>query len=193
MNWLIIVFIGLASNIDNFAVGLNYGIRGKRISTAANVLIAAIGFFMSFVALLAGQTLGTALPDAFTTLCGGLIIIAIGVWSLADSLRSHPAAPVPDADTVDRDANNIIAFNEAFVLGIALSVNAAGTSFGAGVSRLSPLDVASLVAIFSFVTIACGQLCGLCGIGSRFGKASEYAAALLLIAIGCLSIFFPEL
>ncbi|MFX3618933.1 MAG: manganese efflux pump [Sporolactobacillus sp.] len=188
MSWLMILFIGLASSIDNFAVGLTYAIKGKKITWTANMLIAGIALVISYAALLIGQWLGLTLSPSLTDIFGGLIILLIGVWSLIDALRHRSSAPIPEADTVDKDKNNIIVFNEVFILGIALSINALGTSFGAGMSHLQPIGVALFVSIFSFVSVAGGQWLGFSGLQSNLGKVSEFIASFLLIAIGLYSI-----
>lgn len=188
MHWLMILFIGIASSIDNFAVGLSYGTKGKKITYTANLFIAFIAFIIAYAALIAGKSLGMALPKTLPEILGGAIILLIGLWSLGDTLKNRSTAAMPEAEDIDRNQDNLIETGEVFFLGIALSLNAMGTAFGAGMGGLPPLLVAEFVSILSFVSVGCGQWLGLKGMRSNMGKASEYLAACLMIAIGIYSI-----
>ncbi|MGV4967043.1 sporulation membrane protein YtaF, partial [Priestia aryabhattai] len=42
MEWLFILGFALSSSIDNFGVGISYGVRKVRIRWLSNLLIAAI-------------------------------------------------------------------------------------------------------------------------------------------------------
>lgn len=190
MHWSMILLIGLASNIDNFAVGLTYGLQEKKITETANAFIAAVGLITSFLMILVGKFLGYSIPEPIAGFCGGAIILLIGLWTFVETYRhrKQSSKTIPEASKIDKDQNNIIAFNEVFWLSFALSLNAMGTSFGAGVGRMDPIMVSLSVSIFSFISIGAGQLLGLKGLHSRLGKISEYAASLMLIGIGIYEI-----
>lgn len=184
--WIIIIFIGLASSLDNFAVGLSYGTQGKRITRSANAWIALAAIFISLVALIAGRLIGFTIPASLTGLCGGLVILLIGIWSLIESFkhRHQSSKTIPEAERVDRDHNNLITSREVVWLSFALSFNALGTAFGAGVGGMDPLSVSLFIGLLSYLSIASGQWMGLKSIRTRLGSVSEVAASILLIAIG---------
>lgn len=195
MHWLIILLIGCASSIDNFAVGLTYGTHGKQITRAANIFIALIALVVSYIALMTGRLIGYSIPQAFTGLCGGALILLIGIWTLFETLRNRKQASktIPDADTVDKDHNNLITFREVLWLSFALSFNAMGAAFGAGVSGMEPVWVAVFVSLLSYVSIAAGQWLGLKSLRTPLGHISEFTASLLLIAIGIYTILSSSL
>ncbi|BBN98342.1 manganese efflux pump MntP family protein [Sporolactobacillus terrae] len=191
MHWMMILLIGIAASIDNFAVGLTYGIKGKKITFSANLFMAAVALTASLITLFAGAALGFVFPEFMANLISGLIILGIGVWSLISGIRqkAKPSRTIPQAEQIDRDQNNLISFNETIWLSFALSFNAMGTAFGAGIGGLSPAAVALSVAVLSFLSIEAGQRFGLKKLRTRIGALSEYAASILLICIGIYTIF----
>lgn len=188
MYWIIMLAIGVASSIDNFAIGLSYGTKGKKITAVANLFIALIAFVVSFLALIAGHWVSSILPNALPDIIGGLIILLIGVWSLADTLKRRQPIAMPEAEDVDWDQDNLIEAGEVFFLSIALSFNAIGTAFGAGMGGLSPWAVGGFIGAFSFLSIGAGQWLGLGSRRSVLGKSTEYLSAFLMIAIGLYTI-----
>ncbi|MCI1857285.1 MAG: manganese efflux pump [Sporolactobacillus sp.] len=189
MQWPMIVLIALASSVDNLAVGLSYAVRGKQFTSGANLIIAGIGFVASLIALTAGRLIGGFMPPHMAGHFGGALILLIGIWSLGETYRHrrHTSKTFPEADTVDKDRNNLITPGEIIWLGCALAFNAVGTSLGAGIGGRSPLPVAILIGGLSYLSIAAGQRIGLNSPRSG-GTWSEIAAALLLIAVGLWSI-----
>jgi putative sporulation protein YtaF len=190
MHWFMIFLIGIAASIDNFAVGMSYGINGKKITWLANLFMAVVALATSLVTIIAGSFLGFTIPQFFANLMSGAIILGIGLWSFFDAFRhrSSPSKTIPQADQIDRDQNNLISYNETFWLSFALSFNAMGTAFGAGIGGLNPVGVALTVGVLSFFSIEAGQKLGLKKLKSRMGTLSEYIASLLLICIGVYTI-----
>lgn len=191
MYWLTILLIGMAASIDNFGVGFTFGIQGKNISFMANLFMTVIALCLSYASLIIGSFLGHFIPASFSNSMGGLLILIIGIWTLFNSVfkNNKQSKTMSDPNYVDKDHNNVIAFNEAFLLGLALSLNAAGIAFGAGVTGLSPVFVPLSVAVFSFLTIDIGQRMGLKLFKTRLNHFFSCLSALLLILIGIYEIF----
>ncbi|MCL1631156.1 manganese efflux pump [Sporolactobacillus sp. CPB3-1] len=191
MHWLMILLIGIAASIDNFAVGMSFGIKGKKITWQANLFMAAVALAASLIMLIAGSVVGFKISDFYANLTSGSMILGIGIWSLFSAIKNRNtlSKTFPQAEQIDRDQNNLISFNETFWLSFALSFNAMGTAFGAGLGRLNPIGVAFTVSFLSFFSIDAGQRVGLTKIRSRIGALSEYIASLLLICIGIYTLF----
>lgn len=186
MHWIVVISIGMASSLDNLAVGLSYGVQGKRITRAANAWIALTATLTALIALIAGRLIGFTIPESLAGFCGGSLILLIGIGSFVESIRHHRKSSntIPEADAVDRDHNNLITSGEVVWLGCVLSFNALGTAFGAGVGGMDPLSVAFFIGLLSYLSIAAGQWMGLKSIRTALGSVSEVAASILLIAIG---------
>ncbi|MTT30772.1 hypothetical protein GMB86_01925 [Terrilactibacillus sp. BCM23-1] len=189
---LTIAFIGIASNLDNLGIGFSYGIQGKRISISSNMMMSLMGTLFSFLFVCFGHLLSQFIPPSFSNYLGGSIIMLIGLWSIITEFqqKAHRAfkKTMENPDHVDKDHNNIISMNEAFILGIALSCNAIGIAFGAGIAGANAYLVAIAIGLFSYLSIDLGTTMGLKLQQSRLAYYAGYVSGFLLVLIGIFDI-----
>lgn len=210
MHLLSALMIGVAANLDNFGIGVSYGIRKIRIPFLSNFFIAALSGIIVALSVSAGHILSHFLGLA--NLVGALLIITIGVWVGLNKASSEPAAipvSVPltktyslpirplhcivqiikDPSTADIDANGFISAKESIALGLTLSLNCIATGVGAGLTGMDARPVALSVFLFSMVTISMGYWTGWRTASNRFEKWAQILSGLLLILIGVYEIF----
>lgn len=209
MHILSTLFFGLAANLDNFGVGVSFGVRKIRIPLPANFLIALTSGVVALASVFTGQILGKYVTWA--NICGALLLAVIGIWvvfqrksSELDNTYAVPAMktyrvsldPYPlviqvikSPSKADLDANGVISIKESIALGASLSLNCIATGIGAGLTGLAPVPVALSVMLFSIVTISSGYLTGWKTTAGRFERWSQTLAGLLLVAIGIYEIF----
>jgi putative sporulation protein YtaF len=192
MHWLTILFIGIASNLDNLGVGVSLGMRTMRISQLANLIIAVISMLATYLTLSAGQFVAHQIPSFYANLIGGLLITAIGIWTIWTSARKDSPSSsgiLQNPDRADIDQNALISWKESIPLGLALSLNALTNGFGAGISGISPVWTTISVGIFSFITVDLGLRAGYKISQTWIGKYANQISGILLIAIGVYEIF----
>lgn len=198
------LLLGLAANLDNFGVGVSYGVQKIRIPFLSNFLIALLSGIVTFISVLAGHLLSQYIMVA--NMLGALMIVAIGFWVAVHKSTSDnnlPAA-VPAMKTysvaikplsciiqitknpsfADLDANGFISSKEAMALGLTLSFNCIATGVGAGLTGLDPLPLSISVFLFSIVTISSGYWTGWKTASNRLERWSQAFAGVLLILIG---------
>ncbi len=94
MNWIFVVGLAIASSIDNVATGLAYGLRGMRIGTLSNLVIAAICFGFSLAGLELGAWLGSVLPGRLPSIASAFLLFGIGLrlvlWTMPRSTGAGP-------------------------------------------------------------------------------------------------------
>ncbi len=203
------LFLGLAANLDNFGVGVSFGVRKIRIPFVANFLIALSSGIVALVSVFAGQILSKNVNWA--NLGGALLLVTIGIWIVlhrksteADIPQTIPAMkqyrvylkPTPfiiqvfkSPSKADLDANGVISAKESVALGASLSLNCIATGIGAGLTGLAPIPVALSVVFFSFLTISSGYLTGWKTAAGRFESLSQILSGLLLVLIGIYEMF----
>jgi len=165
MTWLIILGFAVSSSVDNFGVGICYGIRNIRIPLLSNLLIAFICFLFSESGILFGKWLSKILPGTLPVVFGAFLLFAIGVRIILLAMprkqqnkiisenEMHPHSVkeiLENPEIADTDNSGEIGFVEAIVLGGALSTNALTNGLGAGLLGLSPLaiSITALLAVF---------------------------------------------
>ena len=198
------LFIGLAANLDNFGVGVSYGVQKIRIPFLSNFSIALLSGIVTFISVLSGHLLSQFMTVA--NVLGASMIVVIGVWVMVHKSISDnnlPAAvPVMKTYSVvikplscivqitknpsfaDLDANGVISTKEAMALGITLSFNSIATGVGAGLTGLAPLPMAIAVSIFSVIAISSGYWTGWKTASNRLERLSQTFSGVLLVLIG---------
>lgn len=162
MIWVSALFIAAVSNLDNLAAGFAFGMRGRRITAAPNVVIAAVTMVATAGAMTFGHALSHLVPHGVGSALGALIIIAIGAATIVSSLHAV-RQPTSDRGPVRRwpgGAREAISSREALVLGVALSLNNVGSGVGAGVAGVSPLVTTTLAGVFSLICVGGGSRSG---------------------------------
>lgn len=191
-----VLLIGVASNLDNLAVGVAYGIRRISVPTLPNLTIAAIAFAFSAISAVAGAELGHYLPPRLADVLGALIIIGIGVWMLPLRGRAPVAAPPPasrrpsvmtilrEPELADRDHSHEISLSESLLLGVALSINCLTNGVPAGLWKLNAWHVATCNAVMSFATLWFGVQFGKRYGAHWLGRKADAISGGLLILLG---------
>lgn len=196
---MLILTIGLASNLDNAGVGISYGIRNIHIPIKANLMIAVISSLASFIGGAFGNWLTQWIRPILAHLLGTIVMVTVGLWVLLQPLLKKKSNNDPttnrlteilrDPEKADRDQSKSINFMESILLGIALSMNALAGGFDVGITQSNIIFAAIVMGVLSFLTIS---IC--CWIGRKFmseklGDRATILSGLLLIYIGLLQIF----
>ena len=209
MHILSAFILGVAANLDNFGVGVSYGVQKIRIPFLSNFFIALLSGIITFISVLTGHFLSQFMTVANSL--GSLMIVAIGIWvgihkSSTDNelpatipvMKTYSVSIKPlscivqitkNPSLADIDANGFISTKEAMALGLTLSLNCIATGIGAGLTGLAPLPLSMSVFLFSIVTISSGYWTGWKTASNRFERWSQALAGLLLVLIGIYELF----
>lgn len=82
MAWLSMFIMAFAVSLDSFGVGLTYGLRKIRIPIFSLLVISCLSGLMILLAIQIGSGLLLFLPSSVAKILGGLILIAIGAWTI---------------------------------------------------------------------------------------------------------------
>lgn len=178
MHFLSAILLGLSTNLDNLVVGVAVGMRGKRISPAANACIAlgsALACFL-FCALSSLFSEFGRLPNAL----GGAMLILLGIhaWFARDR----------GAGSFARTAGENPSVRELLLISGSLAVNCMAPAFAAGLTGIGPLEASAMTGLFSYLSVAVGAY-----IGGRVQRqwrraALEAASCAAMIALGLLEM-----
>ncbi len=173
---LTVLGFALSSSIDNFGVGISYGISKIKIGFISNFIIAVIAFGFSIVGILSGKYVSKVMPSTISTVIAALFVFIIGVRIILITLtakrkskqstmmkkRRSLSTYLDEPKQADKDKSGEISVLEALVLGAAVSMNALTNGLGAGLMGLPPIVISLATAVFSFLAIWWGV-----GLGER--------------------------
>ena len=193
MQWLTILIIGIAANLDNLGISVSYGIKSQRIPLLSNILIALVSALFAFIAMTAGSLLSSYFPIIIANTIGGILIICLGIWCIVTSPTLTKKQAIQDEKTripglPTFNQVKSIGFKESFFLGLILAINCLTIGFSAGMTGVSSLSTSISIGIFSIISISLGVKLGNKVGNTPFGKYSNEIAGLLLISIGIIEI-----
>ena len=101
--WISACLFALSANIDNFPIGIAYGLRGMRIGAGGNLLIACLTSLGTAAAMLLGGGLARLIPPDTANALGCMLLVLMGLWMLYREAQGGIGAPEqPPADAGTR-------------------------------------------------------------------------------------------
>lgn len=195
-NWLAVLAIGLASNLDNAGVGIAYGVRKIRIPWYSNLTVAFISTLGTLLFGLFGSIIAQSISPWISHAIGSAVIIAVGVWVLLQAYKETDSPDIVPENTghfsrllrnpeeADRDSSKSISFSESILLGAALAMNAFAGGFNAGVTNLNIWLTSLSVGVFSYILFALSSWFGEKYAAEKLGSRATVISGILLILIG---------
>lgn len=201
-----LLLLAFAVSLDSFSVGFTYGMRKMRIPFKSIIVIACCSALALMGAMGIGQIIETFISPKMAETMGGIILVLLGLWILFQFFRPEKSKDLlPHEKTIvnfeikslglvinilrkpmsaDFDQSGTITGIEAFMLGLALSLDAFGAGIGAVMLGFSPITLALTVAIMSSLFVFLGMK-----MGEIFSKNSiiqkfSFIPGILLILIG---------
>ncbi|MCE5194283.1 MAG: hypothetical protein LLF28_02330 [Nitrospiraceae bacterium] len=208
-----ILLLSLSTSLDNFGVGIAYGMRAICIPLAANLFIAVLNSGGTFVSMLIGERIYHFMQPSIAAYVGSGIFFIAGSWLIIkyilkklnnaelDADMIFEKAAIPSKCSLGRkivklDKKSVIhlyckgntSIKEGFILALALTFSNLVTGIGAGLIGLN-LTITTLgVFLFSILAISFGMRIG--GYAGRrwFNGISDPLSGVLLVLIGICEI-----
>ena len=191
MHILSSLLFAFSANIDNFVVGLSYGIKKIKIGFMSNLLIALISLAGTVLSMLAGKIIFSFIPKNVSNYVGSIMLILIGTWTLVKPLlKNKPSDDILDhPEKADIDNSSSIDVKESIVLACALTINNVGLGIGASITGLNIVMTSLLTFIFSLLMIIIGHTFGSYYLSKVFSKRAAFVSGLIIIALGVYEMF----
>ena len=202
-----LIFLVIAVSLDGFGVGVTYGIRKTRVPFIALFIIMLCSGVIVLLSMTIGNVLGTFITPHIAKVLGGIILVSLGIFSLFNIIRPESSPDKTDQlvlkenkkfhdfkrvlsapDKADLDYSGIITANEAFLLGLALALDAFGAGIGASMLGYSPILTTISIAFMSGLFLFCGIRVGFFISQNKQLQQMTFVPPLLLIALGISNI-----
>ena len=196
-----LIFLVIAISLDGFGVGITYGIRKIHVPLLALTIIMLCSGVVVFVSMTIGKLLSNLITPHGAEILGGIILIALGIFSFWNIHRSNSKPEksisvsshnkldtiktiLTTPDQADLDYSGVISANEALLLGLALALDAFGAGIGASMLGYSPILTPLLIAIMSGLFLKSGIRLGLYFSTNKQLERLKFIPPLLLIVLG---------
>lgn len=204
MNILPPLFLAISASIDNFTVGVAYGIKKIEIQFISNLIIAVISALGTFLSMTIGLLLCRLLSAEMSNIIGCSLLILIGIWfiieyfikkikmkcrSSADYSNINYKELLDKPESVDFDKSGNIDIRESVILGIALMINNLGLGISASISGINIYLTTICTFIISIITIPLGFFIGKHCFSKLSGEYASLISGLIIVALGIYEIF----
>ncbi|WP_077214207.1 sporulation membrane protein YtaF [Bacillus dakarensis] len=201
-----LLLLAFAVSLDSFSVGLTYGLRKMKIPFKSILVIACCSALSLMGAMGIGQIIEAFISPEMTEKIGGIVLVILGGWILFQFFRPGVSKDsLPHEKTIvnfeikslgivinilkkpmsaDFDKSGTITGIEAFMLGLALSLDAFGAGIGAAMLGFSPIALALTVAVMSSLFVFWGMKMGSIFSKNSFVQKFSFIPGILLIFIG---------
>jgi putative sporulation protein YtaF len=175
-----IFILGITLSIDSVFVGISYGIKGTKIPLMSLAVILIFSVFYAGVSILFGSWLKTLMSIEAVKIVGAVILSALGSNMIAKAFKKEKAEEgkkqgdgvlksldpgvqvFKNSKVGDVDNSGVIDIREAFLLTLALSVDALVAGIAGGILSLSvwlfPLTTGVLQTLFLCSGIILGNI-----------------------------------
>ncbi|WP_067728977.1 sporulation membrane protein YtaF [Oceanobacillus damuensis] len=196
-----------AVSLDGFGVGITYGIRKIKVPAIALLIIMLCSGLIVYTSMVVGDFISIFISQKSAKILGGSILITLGLFSLINIIRSRleePQMELPEKgsttrihdiktvittpDNADLDRSGIISAGEAFLLGLALALDAFGAGIGASMLGYPPLITAFMTACMSGFFLNFGMRLGIFLSRNEKLQRLTFLPPTLLIGIGILNL-----
>lgn len=205
MHLLSIILLSVSANLDNFTIGMAYGIKGVKIRLWDNLIIAIVSCIGTFLSMSAGKALtGFISPEAGNKI-GSCILILMGLWVIASSFQKKGNKEEKEKNRAEVSCQEIqtekvedeekeknqekISWKEAVTLAVALTINNIGLGIAASITGLSPYLTSVYTFFISFLLIWLGQAIGRAYLAKLFGKYAVFVSGGIILMLGMYDIF----
>ncbi len=209
MNSLNALLFAIAISLDGLGAGIAYGLKNIRMPFLSLTIIGAVTVGMMGVAICAAGWLSSFITPRLAYGLGALLLIFLGFWSiLQEWLKQY----LPDEETLcpdtfkrldldflrlvvqvfkrpteaDVDHSGELSCVEAFILGLALALDALVAGFGAALAGGLTLWTVLAVSLVQMAFVSFGARVAPVALSTQLQKKFPYIPGGILILIGLL-------
>jgi putative sporulation protein YtaF len=180
LHLLSIMLLAVSASLDNFGVGVSYGLRNICIPLSLNLFIACFNSCGNLFSMLFGKWLLVFLQPFKAGYLGAVLLIGIGSWIIITEFRKkeHERSPSP-ASSEKASVRKKTLFSMVFSL--------LDDPFAAGVlctSRVTLKEGAILASALTLSNISTGTAAGMIGLSPYLTTAAVFACSILAISAG---------
>ena len=175
-------------------MGLSYGLRKIKVPFIPLIVICFFSAGAMFFSMTCGKMCAFFLSTQVAVFLGGLILIGVGFSIIgqqyflakSDCLVLNVLREPAEAD-LNRSGG--IDLKEAYVVGLALALDALGAGLGAAMSGYSLVFTPLCVGIAEFVMLNLGIFVGRCLNVGNFKKTAVLVPGVIIVILGFTKLF----
>jgi len=199
------LIFAIVVSIDNFTVGIAYGVKKIRISPSSNILIGLISSLGTLLSMILGLAIINLISAKTANLLGCIILLTLGIYFIIDfvkkkfNIQSFKLQLKPDLSVctvllnypefADVDKSGTLELKESIMLAFALALNNFGLGIGVGITGINIVQVTIFTFITSILSILIGYTIGQKYLSKLLGDYASLFSGCLIIFLSIYEIF----
>ena len=199
------LIFAIVVSIDNFTVGIAYGVKKIRISPSSNILIGLISSLGTLLSMILGLAIINLISAKTANLLGCIILLTLGIYFIIDfvkkkfNIQSFKLQLKPDLSVctvllnypefADVDKSGTLELKESIMLALALALNNFGLGIGVGITGINIVQVTIFTFITSILSILIGYTIGQKYLSKLLGDYASLFSGCLIIFLSIYEIF----
>lgn len=196
-----IIFLAITLSIDALGIGISYGVRGINIPLFSKFIISIQTFLIITISLFLGNVVFSFFPTAIRNYTGVIILIVLGAFMIieaylpkkekTETVRTFSIKQagitikiIKSPPVCDFNKSNKIEPFEALYLGLALSIDSFGVSFGSGAFGVFSIFLPLFAVFFQILFLSIGI-----SSGRKISNISKLSENIWITVSGCILIF----
>lgn len=181
------ILFACSANLDNFMIGVSYGMKQITIPFFYNVVIGIITALGTFLSILFGSQIAVWIPFGIAEQLGSILLILLGGYYFFSFFRSSKISSKPK-ETIHsasfQESATPLSFSEMLVLAFSLTLNNIGIGIGASISGVDPFSASFFTLVSGILLLYLGNRAGNGLASPRIGRYAEPLSGILLIILG---------
>ena len=172
------LILAISSSIDSLGIGITYGLKKTKLYKLDKLILFGISFMITLISGLVGTALKNILANNICDFIGSSILICMGIFIIIQTNEKELS--------FDLDHSNDINYQEAILLGLALSLDSLCIGIGAGTIGIHIYAFSFFTAILQYAFLSLGNFLGIHLAHFKFVPQSVWTkiSGVLLILIG---------
>ncbi len=189
------ILFSIASNIDNFPIGISYGIKKIHIPLTKNIFICVITSIVTFFSMLIGQNISSFFNIKIANIIGSSLLILLGIYPIISNIifKKKNIDKNETKNILNKNKNKItnnhICIKELLLIILTICLNNIAAGIAASITGVNILCTTICTFIFGSILLYIGNNLGKKINNKLIKKYSEIISSVILILIGFMEIF----
>ena len=182
MTFLGLFFLALTLSVDDFSVGVAYGLYKTRLSLKSLIIMVLGSATSTYGVMIIGKFIFTSMPDYITDLLSVIILGSVGCKMIYNGWKQKDDYSEIKNNLLSSSNSKPVSFLETYIVGLGLGVDDFAQALGLAVAGFPIVLTVILLEVAELIMILAGNLLAIKGFSKKInGRLSIIPGIVLLL------------
>jgi len=191
MTFFALFFLALTLSVDDFSVGLSYGLFKTRLSFKSLMVLVLGSATSTYGVMLLGKLIFTSIPDYISTWLSVIILGGIGCKMIYTGwIGKDEASESAKSNSLTSTNSKSVSLFETYLVGLGLGVDDFAQALGLAVAGFPIILTVFVLEIAEVIALLSGNLLALKGFSKKINGRLSIIPGIVLLLVSLYQIFF---